>query len=66
MKIQHKIKTPIFVHKDVKKLFVERIPPTTTFGEFKSYFQNFGELTDAFPPKKSELSPYDNGFGFVT
>lgn len=51
---------------DIRKLFIGGIPALTTFEEFKEYFAQFGELTDAMLPPKSKDSRLNSGFGFVT
>lgn len=65
-KIQVKEKVQQFVHKEVRKLFVGGIPPPATFQEFRSYFEQFGEIEDALLPPKQDGSSHNNGFGFVT
>ena len=51
---------------EIRKLFVGGIPPNTSFQEFKCYFEDFGELTDALLPLKSVKPNINSGFGFVT
>lgn len=51
---------------EIRKLFVGGIPPNTSFQEFKCYFEDFGELTDALLPLKSVKPTINSGFGFVT
>ncbi|KAH9564908.1 hypothetical protein CY35_04G049100 [Sphagnum magellanicum] len=51
--------------KKITRVFVARIPPIVTDEEFRSYFEKFGALTDAYMPKDL-ASKAHRGIGFVT
>jgi RNA-binding protein Musashi len=49
--------------KKITRVFVARIPPIVTDEEFRSYFEKFGALTDAYMPKAKSLTLLmSNGF----
>lgn len=47
------------------RIFVARIPPTVTETQFRSYFEAFGKLQDAYMPKDHSKQGF-RGIGFVT
>ncbi|GFH07849.1 RNA-binding protein Musashi 1 [Haematococcus lacustris] len=47
------------------RIFVARIPPTVTESQFRSYFEAYGKLQDAYMPKDHSKQGY-RGIGFVT
>lgn len=47
------------------RIFVARIPPSVTETQFRSYFESFGKLQDAYMPKDHSKQGY-RGIGFVT
>uniref|UniRef100_A0A7R9VP11 RRM domain-containing protein n=1 Tax=Chlamydomonas euryale TaxID=1486919 RepID=A0A7R9VP11_9CHLO len=47
------------------RIFVARIPPSVTEPQFRSYFEGFGKLQDAYMPKDHAKQGY-RGIGFVT
>ena len=64
--IQPKVQTSNYVHKNLRKLFIGGIPSSTTFKEFRTYFEEFGELSDVILPKKDPTSSLNCGYGFIT
>lgn len=51
--------------KKVSRIFVARIPPQVTEGTFRSYFQKYGGIIDAYMPKDAGSRTH-RGIGFVT
>ncbi|BBN14650.1 RNA-binding protein Musashi [Marchantia polymorpha subsp. ruderalis] len=51
--------------KKITRVFVARIPPSVTDEMFRSYFEKYGTLTDAYMPK-DQNSKAHRGIGFVT
>ncbi|KAI5064850.1 hypothetical protein GOP47_0019545 [Adiantum capillus-veneris] len=51
--------------KKVSRIFVARIPPHVTEGMFRSYFQKYGGIVDAYMPKDAGSRSH-RGIGFVT
>ncbi|CAK9860451.1 unnamed protein product [Sphagnum jensenii] len=51
--------------KKITRVFVARIPPIVTDEMFRSYFEKYGALTDAYMPKDL-ASKAHRGIGFVT
>ncbi|KAG0579799.1 hypothetical protein KC19_4G124000 [Ceratodon purpureus] len=51
--------------KKITRVFVARIPPSVTDENFRSYFEKYGTLTDAYMPK-DQGSKAHRGIGFVT
>eukprot|EP00250_Pteridium_aquilinum_P033976 c6787_g1_i1 orf=290-2326(+) len=49
----------------VSRIFVARIPPQVTEGTFRSYFQKYGGIIDAYMPKDAGSRTH-RGIGFVT
>ena len=47
------------------RIFVARIPSSVGYPEFRSYFEAFGSLKDAYMPRDSSKSGH-RGIGFVT
>lgn len=47
------------------RIFVARIPASVTEPQFRSYFEQFGKLQDAYMPKDHSKQAY-RGIGFVT
>lgn len=47
------------------RIFVARIPPQVTDGMFRSYFQKYGVVVDAYMPKDAGSRTH-RGIGFVT
>ncbi|KAH7294813.1 hypothetical protein KP509_27G020300 [Ceratopteris richardii] len=47
------------------RIFVARVPLTVTEEAFRSYFEQFGTITDLYMPKEKG-SPSHRGIGFVT
>jgi hypothetical protein len=47
------------------RIFVARIPPSTTESAFRAYFEQFGRLQDAYMPRDHSKQAY-RGIGFVT
>ncbi|GFH06580.1 RNA-binding protein Musashi 1 [Haematococcus lacustris] len=47
------------------RIFVARIPPTVTELQFRSYFETYGKLQDAYMPKDHNKQSF-RGIGFVT
>eukprot|EP00850_Spirogloea_muscicola_P020703 SM000224S07091 [mRNA] locus=s224:2387:5352:- [translate_table: standard] len=47
------------------RVFVARIPPTVTDDAFRSHFEQFGVITDAYMPKDFSTGGH-RGIGFVT
>jgi len=51
--------------KKITRVFVARIPPSVTDDVFRSYFEKYGTLSDAYMPK-DQGSKAHRGIGFVT
>lgn len=47
------------------RIFVARIPQSVTDTQFRSYFEKFGRLQDAYMPRDHSRQMY-RGIGFVT
>ncbi|GAX77680.1 hypothetical protein CEUSTIGMA_g5123.t1 [Chlamydomonas eustigma] len=47
------------------RIFVARIPPSVSEVQFRSYFEGFGKLQDAYMPRDHSKQGY-RGIGFVT
>ena len=47
------------------RIFVARIPPTVQDAQFRSYFEQFGRVQDAYMPKDAFKQAH-RGIGFVT
>ncbi|CAL5326244.1 hypothetical protein ACSBR2_024959 [Camellia fascicularis] len=51
--------------KKVTRIFVARIPPSVTEAAFRSYFEQYGEITDLYMPKDPSTKGH-RGIGFIT
>ncbi|PSS30749.1 Heterogeneous nuclear ribonucleoprotein like [Actinidia chinensis var. chinensis] len=51
--------------KKVTRIFVARIPPSVTEAAFRSYFENYGDITDLYMPKDPSTKGH-RGIGFIT
>jgi RNA-binding protein Musashi len=51
--------------KKITRVFVARIPPSVTDEMFRSYFEKYGILIDAYMPK-DQITKAHRGIGFVT
>lgn len=51
--------------KKITRVFVARIPPSVTDEMFRSYFEKYGILIDAYMPK-DQITKQHRGIGFVT
>jgi len=51
--------------KKVSRIFVARIPPSVTEADFRSYFEQYGEMTDLYMPKDPSTKGH-RGIGFIT
>ncbi|WOL12889.1 hypothetical protein Cni_G21657 [Canna indica] len=51
--------------KKATRIFVARIPPSVTEPMFRTYFENYGEITDLYMPK-DQGSKGHRGIGFIT
>ncbi|KAL6993754.1 hypothetical protein U1Q18_011870 [Sarracenia purpurea var. burkii] len=51
--------------KKVTRIFVARIPPSVTESAFRSYFEQYGEITDLYMPKDPNTKGH-RGIGFIT
>ncbi|XAR73990.1 hypothetical protein NMG60_11008135 [Bertholletia excelsa] len=51
--------------KKVTRIFVARISPSVTEAAFRSYFENYGEITDLYMPKDPHTKGH-RGIGFIT
>lgn len=49
----------------VTRIFVARIPPPVTEDEFRSHFEEYGEITDLYMPKDPGTKGH-RGIGFIT
>ncbi|CAI9110175.1 OLC1v1010154C1 [Oldenlandia corymbosa var. corymbosa] len=49
----------------VTRIFVARIPPSVSEAAFRSYFEQYGEITDLYMPKDPSTKSH-RGIGFVT
>uniref|UniRef100_A0A0D6R9L5 RRM domain-containing protein n=1 Tax=Araucaria cunninghamii TaxID=56994 RepID=A0A0D6R9L5_ARACU len=49
----------------ITRIFVARIPPTVTDEMFRSYFEKYGSILDAYMPK-DQITKNHRGIGFVT
>lgn len=49
----------------INRIFVARIPPSVTEDMFRSYFQKYGAIVDAYMPKEMGSRSH-RGIGFVT
>lgn len=47
------------------RVFIARIPPSVTELQFRSYFEVFGKLQDAYMPRDHSKQGF-RGIGFVT
>lgn len=47
------------------RIFVARIPQSVTDTQFRSYFEKYGKLQDAYMPRDHSRQMY-RGIGFVT
>ena len=47
------------------RIFVARIPPTVQDAQFRTYFEQFGRVQDAYMPKDAFKQAH-RGIGFVT
>lgn len=50
----------------VRKLFIGALPSKLTLLEFRTYFEQFGELDDICLPLQDKLKKLNRGHGFVT
>lgn len=51
--------------KKVTRIFVARIAPSVTDADFRSYFEQYGEITDLYMPKDPSTKAH-RGIGFIT
>ncbi|XP_052196047.1 uncharacterized protein LOC127803670 [Diospyros lotus] len=51
--------------KKVTRIFVARIPPSVTEAAFRSYFEQYGDITDLYMPKDPRTKGH-RGIGFIT
>ncbi|XP_028103533.1 heterogeneous nuclear ribonucleoprotein 1-like isoform X2 [Camellia sinensis] len=51
--------------KKVTRIFVARIPPSVTEAAFRSYFEQYGDITDLYMPKDPSTKGH-RGIGFIT
>ncbi|KAK6924055.1 RNA recognition motif domain [Dillenia turbinata] len=51
--------------KKATRIFVARIPPSVTEADFRSYFEQYGDITDLYMPK-DQVTKAHRGIGFIT